>query len=66
MAAELMEYPDYYKTDKLASYLRRAQAVNVPPIFTNILSSRDLSVDDKNIFINMYCALVPDFMRQMR
>jgi len=66
MEPELMEYPDYDSPDKLASYLRRAQALNVPPIFTNILSLRDLSNEDKTTFIRMYCALVPDFMRQMR
>ncbi len=68
MQQEVMEYPDYNSPDKLASYLRRAQAlpVRVPDIFTNILSLRDLSNDDKNTFIRMYCALVPDFMRQMR
>ena len=65
MEAELMEYPDY-SPEKLASYLKRARALEVDSIFTNILSSGDLSNEDKNKFIQMYCALFPDFMRQMR
>lgn len=71
MAAQVvMEYPNYSSSgsDGLASYLVRAQAIGVHPIFTTMLSLREdcLSAADKNIFIDMYCALFPDFMRQMR
>jgi hypothetical protein len=71
MAAQVvMEYPNYSSSgsDGLASYLVRAQAIGVHPIFTTMLSLREdcLSAADKNIFIDMYCAIFTDFMRQMR
>jgi hypothetical protein len=63
-------YPNYSSSgsDGLASYLVRAQAVGVHPLFTTILSLREdcLSRADKNMFIDIYCASATDFMRQMR
>ena len=64
-----MEYPNYSSSgyNGLESYLRRAQTVPVHPIFPKILRLGDdlLSIEDKNTFIDMYCAAVPDFMSLM-
>ena len=64
----VIEYPNYDMHGQDESYLRRAQAAGVHPLFTTILSLKEdcLSRFDKNAFIEMYCTAAPDFMRQMK
>ena len=62
----LMEYPNYssYGSDGLESYLNRAEQMGAAPIFIKIMRLRELTPDEKNEFINIYCDA--RFMIQMK
>ena len=64
----LIEYPKYDADGQDESYLLRAQAVGVHPIFTKImmLNKHCLSIFDKNAFLEIYCTANHDFPRQLK
>jgi hypothetical protein len=66
MEQALMEYPDYSNGGYygLESYLLRAEQMGADPIFLKIMRLRELTNEDKNAFINIYCDA--SFMRQMK
>jgi hypothetical protein len=66
MEPVLMEYPDYSSGGYygLESYLLRAEQMGADPIFLKIMRLRELTNEDKNAFINIYCDA--SFMRQMK
>ena len=66
--AVVIEYPKYDEFGQDKSYLLRAQAAGVHPLFLTILSLREncLSRFDKNAFIEIYCTAYTESMRQLR